>query len=784
MLRKTLYSILVLLLILFVVGVIFVRNNRPVYKGSLPLQNLQEEVSVYYDDFGVPHIFAESEKDAYMALGYVHAQDRLWQMELIRRLAAGRLAEILGKDLIETDKFFRGLGIEASGLRSLQKIDTTSQAYRMALSYLSGINKYIDEGRSPIEFRLLGVEKEHYTLKDIYNAHGFMAFSFAHAHKTDPLLTDLRDALGADYMIDLDININPKSTLIRNYGRKKKMASNTMSEVSDIMDNLPVPPMIGSNSWVIGPKKTRNKQVILANDPHISFAQPSVWYQAHLITPEFEIYGFHLALGPFPFLGHNYDFAYGITMLENDDIDFYHEGPEQQYQIREEIIKVKDEDDITLEIREGPHGPLMNGLIKSLSEDNKIAMDWLFTKLDSDLLQTSYDISHSSSLAEFRRGAAMIKAPGINLMYGDAKGNIAWFAAAQLYERAEEVNSKFILDGSNKANDEITYLDFSDNPMAINPRWNYVYSANNQPEHVNGKLYPGYYLPEDRAKRIVELLEEKDDFTSEDVERMINDDTSSVTKALVGILLNNISIVNLTSLEKEALEELRGWDCSYGSEQIGPTIYFKLIYLIFKNTFEDEMGEEKFDEFLKTHLYKRQIAKQLRLNRSVWWDDIRTKDIKELKDEVITKSFHRAIVELQDQFGDDLNNWQWAGALSVTHKHAFDKSGTLRNFFNVGPYVTDGGLEVINNQMFRLNETGEYEVYGGPSTRRVIDFSDIENAKAILPTGQSGNIFSKHYKDQAQKYLDGEFVKMMLNKDEIRASKDVLILLPSETNLK
>ena len=124
----------------------------------------------------------------------------------------------------------------------------------------------------------------------------------------------------------------------------------------------------------------------------------------------------------------------------------------------------------------------------------------------------------------------------------------------------------------------------------------------------------------------------------------------------------------------------------------------------------------------------------------------------------------------------------WSESLSVVHKHAFDKSGTLRNFFNVGPFVTDGGIEVINNQLFKLSGQGVFEVTAGPSTRRVIDFSDIENAKSILPTGQSGNVFSKHYKDQAQKYLNGEFVKMMLNKDEIRASKDVLILLPPERN--
>lgn len=780
MLRKILYVLIGIFMLLLVISVIFVQKSKPIYSGSLALKGLEETVSIYFDDFGIPHIFAENEQDAYKALGYVHAQDRLWQMELMRRIASGRLAEIFGQELVKTDKFFRGLGIEKAAFESIKALDTTMPSFQLAMAYLEGINQYIDQGKTPVEFRLVGVKKEHYTIKDIYNVYGYMGFSFAQAHKTDPLLTDLRDALGGKYMLDLDIDISPKSTLIRNYGKRRKLADNSMSGVYSIIDRLPVPPFIGSNSWVIGPKKTRNKKVIFANDPHIGFSQPSVWYQSHLITPDYELYGFNLALTPFAFLGHNYDYAYGLTMLENDDLDFYFESEGQQYDIREEIIKVKGEEDVHFEVRTGSHGPVMNDLIETLTSDDAIAMDWIYTKIPNELLQVSYEISHAGSLSEFRKGVSKIHAPGLNVMYGDAKGNIAWFGAAQLYEREAAVNSKFILDGGDAAHDKINYLDFQDNPQAINPRWNYVYSANNQPEEVNGKLYPGYYLPEDRARRIVEILEDKDEFTGDDVALMINDVTSSVSLQLKRILIQNVSTVNLTEQEKEALEILKKWDGRYHADQVAPTIYFKLVYLFLENTFADEMGKEKFEQFLQTHLYKRQVAKQLKLNRSIWWDDIRTKEVKELKDEIITRSFHETITALDGQFGSDLSDWQWSKALSVTHKHSFDKNGVLRGFFNVGPFKTDGGLEVINNQLFKLNETGVYEVHAGPSTRRVIDFSDIENAKAILPTGQSGNPFSKHYKDQAQKYLDGEFVKMMLNKDEIRASEDVLILLPEK----
>jgi penicillin amidase len=482
MLRKFLYFLFALLLVTFIIAIIFVKKSQPVYDGSLSLKGLKNEVSVYFDDYGIPHIFAENEKDAYEALGYVHAQDRLWQMEVLRRVGAGRLSEIFGKDLVKTDKFFRGLGIEAAAEANIQKLDTASQAYQLTMSYLSGINQYIDEGKTPLEFRLVGIEKKHYTIKDVYNVFGYMGFSFAQAHKTDPLLTDLKNTLGSDYMSELDIDISPKTTLMRNYGRKKDLAFNSMREVSQLMDELPVPPLIGSNSWVIAPNKTKHKKVIFANDPHIGFSQPSVWYQAHLITPKFEMYGFHLALSPFPLLGHNYDFAYGMTMFENDDIDFYAEGPDQKYVMRKEIIRIKGEEDVVFEVRVGDHGPLMNDLIENLPKDNPIAMDWIYTKFDSELLQVSYEMSHAGSLSEFKQGTEKIVAPGLNVMYGDAKGNIAWFGAAKLYERQEGVNSKFILDGTSKTDDQLTYFDFTDNPQAINPRWNYVYSANNQPE--------------------------------------------------------------------------------------------------------------------------------------------------------------------------------------------------------------------------------------------------------------------------------------------------------------
>ena len=283
-------KIILLLIVLIVVGAwLYSRTYYPDYSGELELENLSDEVTVYFDEFGVPHIEAQNQQDAYTALGYVHAQDRLWQMELIRRIAAGRLSEIFGKDLLKTDVFFAGLGIEEAAEKSIAALDKNSKPYLLTRAYLNGINQFINEGKTPLEFSLVGVEKENYTIKDVYNVFGYMAFSFAVAHKTDPLLTEIKEKLGDAYFneimtIDLnDLTINKYET--------KEIKGELSAAVSKLMDKLPVSTFIGSNSWVIAPEKTKNGKVLFANDPHIGFSQPSVWYESHIKTPDFEIYG-------------------------------------------------------------------------------------------------------------------------------------------------------------------------------------------------------------------------------------------------------------------------------------------------------------------------------------------------------------------------------------------------------------------------------------------------------------------------------------------------------------
>lgn len=786
------------LLILLIFGLIaswwYSKNQKPTYAGELNLEHLSEETTVYFDDYGIPHIYAQNQIDALTTLGYVHAQDRLWQMELLRRIAPGRLSEIFGEKLLKNDKLFASLGIEEASIKSIQQLDTQSEAYKLIEAYLKGINQYIETGKTPVEFSLVGLEKNFFTIKDIYNIMGYMSFSFAMAHKTDPLLSTLQEKLGDNYIKELGVDIDPSSTLIKTTKNNTEAYKTILANASNLFNNEIIPAFEGSNSWVISPKKTATGSVIFANDPHIGFSQPAVWYEAHIITPNYEMYGYHLAGIPFPLLGHNRNYAYGLTMFENDDIDFYQEEKHPKddnkyktangyatYNIINKVIKVKDAEDVQLTIRVSNHGPILNDVVDGISESSPIAMSWIYTKLENKTIDAFYKISRATTMEDVKQGASLIHAPGLNVMYGDAKGNIAWWASAKLYKLKSKANRKFILEGTSGINDSLEYLDFSQNPMAENPEWNYVYSANNQPDSIAGMLYPGYYVPEDRAKRIENLLDAKNNWTRNTVGQMINDVTSPVSLNIIKAFTSKMDYASFNKKEQQAIDVLQLWDGSNTLESVAPTIYNKWIYLYLKNTFEDEMGTELFQQFISTHLSKRVIASQIKKDTSIWWDDVDTQNNSETRENILAKSLKETVNALESQLGVVMTNWTWDKIHTIKHPHPLGTVDLLDKVFNfnVGPFPINGAREVINNRGYALNETGLYNVKSGPSTRRVIDFSDVENSMSILPSGQSGNPFSKHYKDQAEMFNQGKFRKMKLNKEEIIETSTKLVFLPN-----
>ncbi len=388
--RKAKYIFLSLLsigIVLVIVMYAFLNKTRPLYNGMILLKGIESKTTVYFDDYGVPHIYANNQKDAMVALGYVHAQDRLWQMELMRRIAPGRLSEIFGNPALKTDLFFSGIGIDENSTIAVAQMDENSQTYILASAYLQGINNYLAQGKTPVEFSLLGIKKEKFTLKDVYNIFGFMSFSFAMAQKTDPILTDIRDRLGPHYLDDFGIHGEFNTKQLKSYKGNLKVYSQISKSISALLENTVAPPFIGSNSWVIGGEKTKSGKVILANDPHIMYSQPGTWYEAHISCPNYEMYGFYIAGTPFPLLGHNRTYAYGLTMFENDDVDFFQETENptnskqyktkdgfKNYEFQQKTIRVKDSTSVKLMVKTSQHGTVINGLLEGVNGKNPVAM--------------------------------------------------------------------------------------------------------------------------------------------------------------------------------------------------------------------------------------------------------------------------------------------------------------------------------------------------------------------------------------------------------------------------
>lgn len=792
---RKIFQVLVLLVILLALaGFLISRALKPDYEGTRALTGLQDSVKVLYGPYGIPHIYGKSEADAFRALGYVHAQDRLWQMELLRRVARGGLSEVFGPDLLDTDRFFLSLGIDEATKATIQSLDGNSQEYKLASAYLEGVNAFIADGPTPPEFYLTGLDKAPFDLEDVYNSIGYMAFSFAMAHKTDPFLTELGQRLGPSYLGEL-LDENPGATTrIPNYDTRDSAARGyaASSEIRRLLNRLPLPALEGSNSWVVGPSKTKNGKVLFANDPHIGFAQPSVWFEAHLSTPAYERYGYHLAGIPFPLLAHNRSNAYGMTMFENDDIDFYRETLDAQdsnrylrpdgwktFQRVEKSIKVKGADPVPFAYRRSDLGPLVNEVIKDLEGGTPVSMSWVYTQGPNQVLQALFGIAHASTLPEFEKAVRKIHAPGLNIMYGDAQGNVAWWAAARLYRLPDTVSTKLVLDGTKTDSLFVKHVPFSENPKAINPSWGYVYSANNQPDSTGVGFIPGYYLPENRARRITTLLDARNNWDSEAVQAMILDNTSPVNPIIASRLAKYIDVKQLNSAQVACVDALNKWQGDYPLESMEALLFHRWIYYFLHNTFADEMGEEGFKAFLDTHLAKRIVAVMAAREASVWWDDTTTSDVED-KAAIVSRSFREAIESVSRDFGDDTRDWRWGKVHELEHKHPIGSMALFRPLFNVGPFPVPGTQEVINNLAFTYDATGYFPVTSGPSTRRVIDFSDIENSMSILPTGQSGNPFSPHYDDQAEMYARGEFRKMMLNAEEIeQAALNTLIFTPN-----
>lgn len=796
-LKKVFLTICILILILSISIFVYLQYLKPSYSSELKLPELKAPVDVIYDDYAIPHIYAQNEEDLFYAFGYVHAQDRLFQMEILRRLADGRLSELFGQPALESDKFFRTLSFREHAKLTIATTykDPNSPFVKAAKAYVKGINHFIKNGKTPIEFTLAGIPKTEYTLEDMEIIVGYMGYTFVGAFSAEAVSTDIITRLGSDYFNDV-LAAWPDS-LYKIPVQKASLAAQNLAIISNKLQkmnsDLVFPPFHGSNGWVISGKKTKSGKPILANDTHIAFSQPSVWYEAHLECPTFKTYGNFLAGTPVPALGHNDFGGWGLTMFENDDADFFKEtlNPNNANQVkykdtwedistRKETIKVKDKPDVAFEVKKTRHGYLLNGAFKNVQNiKDPIALWWVFHQFPSQHLNVFYNVCKSKNVKDMSLAVAPLTSPGLNFMWGDTQGNIGWWAAGKLPIRPKHVNPQLILDGSTGLDDPQGWYDFSLNPQIVNPENGVLYSANNQPDDMGNGLVPGYYVPSNRAKRIEELLfTTKNDWTEESVRNVINDVKSSTYPAMIKTIFEDLKDNDLKKEGRDLKTLLMNWDGAHNLDDIPPTIFYRLLYNIYKQGLLDELGPEVFNAFEHNFALKRATSTFLKNTDSKWWDNVHTPQ-KETKNQVFLKALETTSSELVAQLGNDKTKWQWGKVHSIEHKHPLGIIPVIGKWFNVGPIAVMGGRETINNLDFSMDSTGMYKVTYGPALRRIIDFGNPSLAQSVNPTGQSGYFMSKHYNDQAEMFAKGGKRAELTNKKAIeKVAIGKLILKP------
>ena len=779
--------LLVFLLVTCAGTYFYLESIKPKRSGEINLSDLTGKVEVIFDTWGIPHIYAKNEKDAYMTLGFLHAQDRLFQMEMLRRVAKGQLAEILGPDLVKTDKFFRTLRIKQFSKEYIDSLPKDTKPYKAFEAYLTGVNRYIETGPTPIEFHILGIPKRPFTAADSISIGGYMAFSLGSAFKTDTLLSFIKDKYGPKYLKDLDYVVGKTPPINKNnttYTSLGEIAA-LVSEIEKFGDSFGL--FEGSNAWVISGMKTKSGKPILANDPHIDFSVPSVWYEAHLVTPEFEIYGHHLAAMPMALLGHNRQMGWGLTMFKNDDVDFFKEkiNPDNPNQIRfidhwedleieTETIKVKDGEDVTLKVRRSKRGPIVNDVIDGLKGRKiPISMWWAYLEKSNRMIYGFYDLAHSKSVEDAKKAASKIHAAGLNVLYGDRNGNIGWWGAGKIPIRPENVNSNFVLDGASGRDNYLGFWDFSTNPQLVNPPSGIIVSANNQPEDQGHGIVPGYYRSPFRANRIRELLEKKNNWTPDEMKEIQLDTTTRfnfVIRAQIIPVLESSQKISDNLIAQEALQIFKKWRGNHDLKSVEPTLFFQFLYDFIELTFKDELEDNYFNAFVRSGMMMKTIPKILKNPQSIWWDNKTTNKIENFE-EIIVDAWLRTVRVLKTNLGNNPGKWYWEKVHTLEHVHPIGWKKPFNKIFNIGPFEVEGATEIANNFGFVLT-SGHHKVDYGPSTRRIIDFADPENSYGINPTGQSGYFWDKHYKDQAKMFVKGKYRKQLINRKEIEANME------------
>lgn len=800
---KLLKIVLIIMLVLaasaFAAFHFFFKLPVPEYSGSIQIAGLTGRVTVKTDQYGIPHVFAENEKDLFFAQGYITARERLFQMDMTRMAGRGELSSIFGERTIDKDRFLKTVGFYRQSKKNYQILSEKSKGILKA--YADGVNAYIKTCKHlPREYVFLGAKPEPWVPEDSMVITMLMSYSLTRSKKVDLILNKIREQKGdeiiksispsfPDFAPTLTMNRKPvTSKAFKTPGGINTSVTKALVEDDDV---FPFLFDIAASNWMIfSPQLTSTGKALFAGSPDLSPTLPAMFYIIHLKAGEIDIIGGAIpgvpGLGP---LGFNGTFAWSAVNGRGDELDYFKEkiNPEnpnqyltengyKDFELIEEILKIKGEDGIRdekLTVRISRHGPIISSVMPNAPEN--CAMQWTALELPGRDIDGLVGLLGAKNFEEFRTGLSLVRTMNLNIGYADINGNIGWqFTAGPPIRK--KGNGSLPVPGWTGEYDWQGFIPFEDLPYDYNPKKGYAASFNNDPGNVDYYL-TNYYLFE-RAIRFEQIMAGRGDKPVDfsQLKEMQLDRISVVAQRWVPLILNACKSDNNLKPYTTLLEN---WDFSIDMQSSAATIFNYFYYLMMKNTLMDEVGEEMWENGLgNEYLYyipDLALTKIIKDNKNSLYDDKTTTETQESRDDIILKSMDQTIEFLSDTFGEDTEKWKWG----MVHKMSFNHPlGEKLFFLNLDPVATHGSHHTINSGFWTPKRP--LEMTSGGVIRIMVDFADIEKSTIISPPGQSGHFKSPYYDDMAETWAKGDQVPM-----RYKSAHDLdqtLILTPASGN--
>lgn len=781
--------------------------SQPQVDGKRTLKGLAAPVDIVRDAQGIPHIYAKSQADAYFALGYVHAQDRLWQMELNRRIPAGRLAEVLGPNALDTDRFIRTLGVRRNAEKILGNL---SQQTRDALdAYARGVNAWLEDRSGPLppEFLLTGAPAPApWQPVDSIGWQTMMAWDLGSNWTQELLRMRLSQRLTLDQINEFlapypGDPVVPTQDFTQLY---RELAGTTaqLEKVASVAPSSYVDGM-GSNNWVVAGALSETGKPLLANDPHLGLSAPALWYFAHLSAPGLNAIGATLPGIPSVVLGRNDRIAWGFTNTAPDVQDLYieriHPEDRRKYQTpdgwaefkeRNETIKVKGQPDVTIEVRETRHGPVISGALPIMEKapiDAKkyvVSFAWTALRADDLTLQAGMKFSLARNWEQFLDGARDFGSPQQSIVYADVDGNIGFIAPARVPVRKPENDLKGLAPapGWDARYDWAGFIPFEELPQKFNPDSRRIMTANHK---IVDTDYPHFLTSEwtlpYRARRIDALLDANEKHSMASFAAIQKDHLSLAAQDILPVLRK---AVPRSDRARAALDLLVKWDGSMDANRPEPLVYNAWMRMASKHIFADELGEALMKDYWEQRNVHRPMMNVLmnKDGQGRWCNDvtIAVKGNRQGCEEVLAASLDAALADLEKRYGPDMAKWQWGEAHVARSEHRpFAKVDMLAPYFDIN-IPTPGDTFTVNVGRHNLrDEKAPFANRHAASLRALYDLSNLENSQFIHSTGQSGNVLSPYYRNFVQQWAAVGYLPMKTRREDVEKGRlGVLTLQP------